>query len=1189
MSGALPLTWPALLAKLPARGPVCIEASAGTGKTYTLEHLLLRLIIEDEVPIEKVLVVTYTEKAKLELVTRLRQRLLEARRLLGDAEGDRAGRARRMVERALRAYDRACIRTIHAFCQETLGDGALPARLLLDQSLVRPHVVSREVLRELMRERIDGDDPTGLALRAFVNQHGFEALARLHDAVQGECDRLVPTWDLAALQAAVDDYPTAAEIEAWLEAKGVPGPRAKAQGLIRTGLTGLGELVRSLDTDEKALRSTAWLDWCNDADGGSQSRLEILTKAFQDPRVLGHPMGARLSEIFFTLLRHAPLPAVYLTGRFFPEVQAIASARKLARGLLDYDDMLVRLDAALRSDSGDDLAAQVRGRFSWVLIDEFQDTDELQWSIFDRLFGQSPGHRIVVVGDPKQAIYSFRGGDLPVYRQARDEIEAAGNAPLVLDTSYRSTASLLEVLGPLFEEAFFEPMALEAPPLKVGRPDDALLLADGSDAPPVVLLSAPDHREAWKKNKGTTLRLVQQGVVDELTRLLHPDCELRYRSGDAEPRRLRPSDCMVLCLDRYESADMGEALAAAGIPHAFFKQEGLGKSAEAGHLRLLLASLASPRDPSARARLWLTPFFELPLASIEAARELPPTHPFHARIDHWCELAAERRFEALFEAILVESGLGRRLALAGDERALTNYLHLSEQLLEEARKAPLSIGELARTLRAAEDAGGDVDDADVRRLETERDAVKILTLHKAKGLEAPVVLLGFAPFSSSTPSKKARAGSVQVFHQRNAQGRIERWAELPGDFLGKHGHPDHAAIAEDEREAERRRLFYVALTRARARLILPAALPAEPGDFDSGSLPGKEKPLGFTVGYRAVNDRLVALRQLPGLASRFELRPMGRHDPADPVRPTPPSLATIAVTLPPDTGPAHQALRLARKAPIVTSFSRMSRGADGIAPPELVADALLLDSEDARPETAMDDAVLPGGVRTGLFLHALLEEASFEQVRAAPRLEDYAEAPGIRARALRLAEKHGLGAAAAERGLALTHSTLRRPLELGAVSLAEGLCAVPRYRPELAFVYPIPEASHHLLGVEADPGDDILPFRVERGFVTGFIDLVFEADGRVFFLDWKSNRLPGYGPEAVAENVAHHYALQARLYTLAVVRHFGIRDAADYQARFGGLAYLYLRGDPDGGLYFERPTWEELIVWERSLLSEARA
>ena len=409
---------------------------------------------------------------------------------------------------------------------------------------------------------------------------------------------------------------------------------------------------------------------------------------------------------------------------------------------------------------------------------------------------------------------------------------------------------------------------------------------------------------------------------------------------------------------------------------------------------------------------------------------------------------------------------------------------------------------------------------------------------------------------------------------------------------------------------EEERLLYVALTRAKARLYLPyfGLAPASAG-------PQEGQPPNPPRGpYRWLDQRLeqlVTRGYVDGDAVRFEIVDVGPEHAAPPadtedLRAT---LGPIRFPRLPDAG-AFAALRSDRAGWLLTSYTRLEAGREAPLGGSERRLAATDDGTDQEHATAVVDTLeaaegarapalepegdpatrLPGGAGMGIFLHEVLEELDFEGLRAAPDATAWLADPAVARLFSARARRSGIAASDLPDAAALLHRALHQPQEHGPLALPRGLAGLgPERAAEMRFHFPLPEPAHPALGAATDA----LPaapaggfFAIDRGVIRGVVDLVFEHEGRVYVLDWKSDRIAASVLEA---HVRDHYALQARLYTLGVVRHLGLRDAEEYEARFGGLLYAFLRAmrAPNEGVVFARPGWDEVRAWEAELQAKA--
>jgi len=1112
---------PALLESL-GTSHCAIEASAGTGKTYTLEHLIVQLILE-EVPLENILVVTFTRKAALELSARVRAKLTELVELPAAAGGvpgpcwdlDEAGLER--LRKAQMGFDRACISTIHGFCRQVLDDSAFEGGHLFQQESVASDEVFDRAFTTLLRTSFARDQRDLLEV-ALVNLGGRDTplttLRKLLRAALDEADHLdLPTFRDA--RSFLEAFPEGLA-QAFLDDRdGFRSAFPEGQGAIA------GLLARILERRREALASgrpeSFWADgdWIlKDKKGMAPLRGAALTGA-----------AAQLGEAVAGLANFRAI----LVAAFLPPLRAELRRHKAEAGLYDFDDMISLVDEAMAGPQGPALVGRLRDRFQVGLIDEFQDTDRRQWSIFKRIFLDSgQGHRLFVVGDPKQAIYGFRGGDLPTYVEALGEITSRSQAPLQLDRNFRSTAALIQAYNDLFRategEVFFSPdnAVHYHQEVTCGKPGLRLTGPGGEDLPAIRVVDVAVDGSARNVNYRAAAALARA-----LEETLRDGCFL----GRPSPG-LRPEDVYVLVSKAREGRIMAQALKARGIPCAVYRQDGLFDGPEAEACRDLLLAIASPFDEARRARALLGPFFGLSLAEAERARDLPEGHPILSRLFSWKDLAGKGRFGELFSRVVSDSGLSQRLLfLDPRQRVLTNLLHILELLQQKALSGHCTLADLAIQVQRWID---DVDrpateDAETQRLERKDGAVQILTMHKAKGLQAPVVVL----FGGTTSG--AGNSPLHRYHLGPAGARRAWIGPASAAPAGV-----QELIAKEEAE-EGERLAYVAVTRAEAQLVLPRYIPgAEKSgpNFEAGGNPKAGS-------YLAVNRRLQVLlgsQEAPRVHAGIERisEAVGPDAAAGPA--AAPWIPVLPAPLP---QPAFEDLRRRGRPVWLFNYTSLQKG-----------------RERARAEQGSFEEVKeyappggPGGGRKfGTQVHALLERvdpASF----AGLDFEAWLALPATAA----LAE--GLAPAQRREALRWVHCAMALPLALpggGTVVLAEA----EELLRELDFLTPYPGRAD---------------------FLNGSIDVLFRSGGRAYVLDWKTNRLDDFAPAALDAAVREHYLLQVMIYAVTACRFLGIGDAAHYEQAFGGIVYVFLRGLPEGGVWTLRPTWAELRDWEARL------
>ncbi|MBI4510399.1 MAG: UvrD-helicase domain-containing protein [Deltaproteobacteria bacterium] len=1123
---------PQVLSALPRGRHAVIEASAGTGKTYTLEHLIVELLLTTDTTLDQMLVVTFTEKATGELRSRVRAKLEELvdlppvttppDHLHTACHWIIDDQARGKLAHALSTLDLATICTIHAFCQRLLGEHAFLHRRLLVQEQVPSLEAFSRSFRDTLRHRLAKEERPGRFVSAALRSGlAVPKLAEVLHAVARERGERFPKYDPERLQAALGAFPEEPfdERELVLELKAAKVNAQTAPAVARR-LTKLREVAR------RARESGDLATFLSD--------LQVLESETQGGFLgyLVEKMGGRLLPDGTALrfqegvrsLGEAVVPfTAALASELLPATLEDLWRSKAERGLVDFDDMLTLVREGLEGPHGMELVRLVRARYRYALIDEFQDTDETQWAIFRKLFFERAGENtLYLIGDPKQAIYGFRGADVHVYLAARQCIEDAGGALVALQANHRSTAKMIDACNLILDQQgappFFTGDIRYDTPVRCGNP--GLTSFRGQvELPPIHLFSLDDAENM----RGAARTLVRLIAIEVRALLGARPIEL---CAAGKRRRVRASDIFVLTRTEREGREVGEALRAHGVPRAFYKQEGLFSGEEAMHVLDLLAGIDEPEDRSKRFRAWLTPFFGLSLEELRQAADVPDHHPLIARLSRWNRLAGSMNYGALFSRIIEESGVIRReLFFRDSERELTNYLHLFELLAEEAGRGRMPLRELWFLLKSFVDGRAvpkspSASSGDLQRLETDRDAVQIMTIHKSKGLEADVVFLvgGFS-----------RSNGRQVVHAFHEDGRRKAWMGRPPAAIKE------AVNAEAAREDER--LYYVALTRARARLYLPY--------FSKGNLAG---------GYGCVNRRLQAImgtgHAWEGLFSSENVPMNGPEAGAKDV----PSLADWV----PPSGlldepalPSFQQAKLRHRGFVVTSYSRLRDG-----PP--VRQGPRVPAAQADPLPASD---LPGGATTGIFLHELFETVDLGTLASAPSFDAWYSLPQVNRLIEEVAQRNGVKRTHGPRAAEIAYRALTTPVAAGN-HIIPPISRLKTLR-EMEFLYP--------------SGTD--------RFIKGFVDLVFEHEGLVYIADWKSDLLPSWDRETIRRHVDEHYVLQVRLYSLALVKVLGARSRGDHDARFGGMFYFFVRGmDASGaGVDFRRPTWSEITEWEMDL------
>ncbi len=864
-----------------------------------------------------------------------------------------------------------------------------------------------------------------------------------------------------------------------------------------------------------------------------------------------------------------------------PEILAALDRRKAVAGVQDFNDLLHRVEQAVHGVRGDALCQAVRRRYPLALVDECQDTDPVQYRIFRRVYGgATDGGGLFLIGDPKQAIYAFRGADVFAYLRARRDATAAHS----LRTNWRSSPRLVQAVNAVFGGAA-DPFVLRDigfTPAEPAPPNvDALGGALAGQAPLRVLFAARSPALVNRRNRFNKSELdwYCAAVADAIAELLDG------RSTIAGAR-IRPGDVAVLTRTNRQLSLIQEALQHAAVPSVILGDTSVFDTSEAAILERLLAALVDPGNAAALRAALVTPLVGLTgddlrqLADDEAAWET-----WIERFHRWAERWRTTGFTAAFRGILDElDAPARVLARDGGERCLTNVLHLGEllqQAASEGRRGPHALLEWLHRMRCdpgeRERAG---DEATQLRLESDVNAVTLTTVHKSKGLEYPVVVCPF-----TWDAYRPQTGPISPpFHTDDDERLCIDVSVPPG--------PDSLAQAAHENAAEAARLLYVALTRARQLCLVPwgaftyfedsAAARLLHGSGDAG--PRDAAAIGALSDDALRADLAALAARAPGAIAIEPLR-LGRR-----LRYAPEADTTPALVAPLALAPVPQRWRL-------SSFTAITAGAEpaGIRAQDGVDRDELAQRDDAAPSAPGALRGFPRGRGPGTFVHSIFEHLDFID----PDPE-----------ALRAVVERQIGASRIGREwVAPLCTAIRDVLDTPLTNDPRPLrlCEVARTRRlnELEFALPValdapaaaraPRAltSAALADVFARHGDAALapyaarlrrlPMPAWSGYLTGFIDCVLEHDGRWYVIDYKTNDLGDaphdYAPARLAgEMVRHDYVLQAHLYLVALHRYLARRlPAYAYERHVGGALYLFVRGmaparGPATGVVAARPS-----------------
>ena len=1212
---------------LPLRGSRLIEASAGTGKTWTIATLYLRLVLghgaADQRPPRalapgEILVMTFTKAATRELSDRIRRRLVEATACFrGDAEpaaGDRflvdllaqhpKGPARQQaawrLAMAAEAMDDAAVHTIDAWCQRMLREHAFDSGCLFDEALQADEAaLLAEAARDYWRQQVYPLPEPAVATVLSVWK-GVDGLAQ---AVGDLLDKPLPA------EAGEGNLAGCIERSAGLRARRVAELKAGWAGKAGRAAQMLAWLeplwdAKKAPIDGRALgraHGTRWIQdlqaWAEDpgpalpelGKGAERLTRAGVLRALKPGVALDPPPCFSEFDSLMEALSRLPEVGPALQSHAAACVRGRLQHLKAQAGTFGFADMLERLNLALDATRSGDKARRLRQRileqYPVALIDEFQDTSPVQLAIFDRLYRIAEddlAQALLLIGDPKQSIYGFRGADIHSYLTAR---HATRGRHHVLGTNHRSTQAVVGAVNGLFGAAerreregaflFARPGGGDAGEDQASKDGGLPFVAVQAQGRPERLVTSAGEApaltvclDAELRSKGDSRDLLGALCAERIVALLN-DPGAGFQAGDGFAR-LRPADLAVLVRSAKEAAVVRQALRRRGVASVYLSdKDTVFKSEEAADLLRLMEAVAAPRDLRLARAALATSLLGLPLDGL--VRLATEDERFDAQCERLTRLNLSWQAQgvlAMVRQALHAFGLPAQWLGPADapgraaedgERRLTNVLHLAE-LLQAASAQLRGEQALLRWLsqqideaHAGPGAGAGAGDEQVLRLESDADLVKVVTVHKSKGLEYPLV---FVPFAA---------------HFRAVEGKSTPWVFLPDGKGGRElflsPSAEQLAAADRERQREDLRLLYVALTRARHGLwVGVSALKVGQSPacvWDRSALgyllsgPGARTPEQLDADVCAFAAAVPGVRvDRPGLTAEAPLPAVTRLRP----RAAPPPLSAA---------PAYAA-RFDRVWSISSYSALVKEAARGPGAPAADRPARVV--RDDEPAEAGEGAEtgrpadapwhrFPRGAFAGNFLHDQLEWLAGEDFA----LEG--SAPLQQALARRC-ERQGWGHRADD-----VQAWLQRVCATPMAAVGSSLAGLDRALPEMEFWFPSDglraRAVDELCRLHVLPGRPRpeLPERALRGMLMGFADLVFEHRGRYGVLDYKSNALgtrdADYTAAAMeAAMLEHRYDVQAALYLLALHRLLKVRLGPRYAPaeHLHGAVYLFLRG-----------------------------
>lgn len=1192
----------------PLRGRNLIEASAGTGKTFTIAHIYLRLLLERPLKVENILVVTFTRAATNELKERIHALLLNARddfiqgqvqdRLLHAYLLSRPNHRAVLecLEEAIRDFDEAAIFTIDGFCSKVLLENAFESSSLFDTELVAEQ---EEILRSIIEDwwRHSFYEASAMFVSYVSAKISPQELFKfLENKVGLLYLRIVPETrdiDCADLERAFEQsYQRVRQL--WPQSRQEVSRifLSDSSGLNRNsyGKTKIPGLLAEMEVYTSTSNPSPVLP--EGFRRFTSSEIQAKTKKGERPPTL------EFFDACETHFRnHANLESAYqarvinLKRALFEYAREELHRRKQERNIYYFDDLRRNLhQALLRPDT--DMAQTVREKYKAALIDEFQDTDPVQYEIFQRIFDHEES-TLFLIGDPKQAIYSFRGADIFAYMRAKHETPVH----YTLSTNYRSARGLIKAINTIFLlDGDWQSFVYNEIPYKVTQPaaeiEHAPLTIEGESEAPLQIWFVEAAKHTEHRNylpKGEAVPLIIGAVAEQIARLLTLGREGKAQIGE---EKLQPKHIAVLVRENRQARDLQGRLAKVGVHSVLYTTNSLFQTREAEELARILAAVVEPkRSRLLRAALATETMgfsgSEL-FQTLEDERRL---EVWYERMVHYHSVWQHHGFMRMFREMMQDcEWLVRLMSYRDGERRLTNLYHLAEILNEVEASRRLGMSGVLKWLQTKRSANALPAEEHQLRLESDENAVKLITTHMSKGLQYPIV---FCPFTWAGAYVKNEREFT--FHNDDDEHTFTL-------DLGSKAIDAHKSLAQVEELAQNLRLLYVALTRAQHRCYLVWGNFGESKQSAPGYLlhhpkvtSGKNPLIDLKRHFEKRGD-IVLWEELQKIEAESEYNIKLAPLPAPSgyfYSPAPEKASKLTCrAFEKDIDVTHR----------IASYSSLIAGvAHGEDLPDHDAFRAPEVTEAGKPEAEPDETsflAFPKGAKTGTFIHSLLEDLDFTESDARV-LQDLIE------------NKMQLFGFDTE-WLSAVESLVGkvRALPLGTDDGLFCLSQIPNTRRlnELEFYFPVKMVTQERLvtlfeKLAITGGETVagkireLTFTPFQGFMKGFIDLIIEHDNRYYIVDWKSNylgdTLAHYNQAALKQAMLENlYFLQYHIYAVALNQYLKLRvPEFDYEEHFGGVMYIFLRGiepqrGPEFGIYYDRPARERIVELSRVLLPE---
>ncbi|NLD95169.1 MAG: UvrD-helicase domain-containing protein [Fibrobacter sp.] len=1230
----------------PLSGSNLIEASAGTGKTFTITRIFMRLLLEKRLPLSSILVVTFTEAATHELRERIYLYLKEALEAFtaGSSDDPLIGNlisritptdAIDTLKTALASLDTCPVYTIHGFCKKLLSDFAFESSSTFDPDFIKSQseYVS-QAAQDFWRVNFYTTAP-GFINYLKTNKVLPETFESIFDDYNNyNSARIIPDCtpvDYSPVEAHLQSL-TGLFFDQWTTQKTEIIDCLNKCQLSKTSYSDAKIVAGVIKLDHIAANGSVTI---NDKKSLELFTLTKIKNSFKKgSQLVNHDFFTLCDDLLecvtsLDTLYEKQLEYFYSQSISFIKTHVIDAKKR--NNAISFDDMLNNVYLTLQSSQAELFRAQVLTKYRAALIDEFQDTDPVQYGIFKQLFvetvpttiqqssppkshlgrysQEAPAGGIGIevgtictnsssppagdlggvvsggvhpeneyqknstitffIGDPKQAIYSFRGADVFTYLRASHEVESH----FTLDTNYRSAPSLVNAVVQLFTQAaqpfFIDEIDIAS--VKGGVTDAAKIIDNNLEMQPLQLRFISN-----KKNSTVT---VMNDVICEIWRLI--------AHGTIGVEKIHTSHIAILVRFNKDAFYYQNALSEIGIPSVIASSASVFSTAEATDFFQLLSAIAKPTDALINAVLTL-PFFNFNSSQIYNLSN--NVNEFGKWLALFTNAQAEWYAEGFgvminrfFRDLDIEQTV---LSQVSGERKITNYYHIKELLEKETTSGHDRPGALlallSRKIKMAELKSSPSDD-ELIRLDTDDDAVQIMTVHKSKGLEFDIV---FCPDIGIVKSVRSntRKGEPCIVHDDHG---------TPLFVIGKNEIEQHEEQYNNEQLAENLRLLYVALTRAKSLCYLYYE---DSKDAQTSSLTW----LLFSnqCAVKSVSSLNIITNKQP---DEFFLDALEKQT----------SLSdAIAVTKVPEivTSAYYSEKRTDEHDDLV-----VRKFTGKVASPWRIASySLLTHSGTSQPQhfemqfdereialnlqksAAVDFDIFsfPRGAKSGTLLHDIIEATDLSAEIGSDTMEQVTAS----------LEKNGYETTWTTVITDMLTTLQKVSLKTADATMTLGQIDKEHCIKEMEFYFPLKPVTHREIRAVFEDQQTLfgdiytaegLSFETLSGFIKGYVDMIFEHDDRFYIIDWKSNYLGStsqdYTPDKLRKVMnSEHYVLQYYLYTVALDQYLRVhKPGYSYKKHFGGVLYLFLRGlslEGNTGIFYDRPDFGKVEALRGVLL-----